>query len=129
MFLLAYSCCGLRAGAYSARVIVADVGPDSIRPSLVQMAPMASQSVVSGRVTVTGLLSVGFTVMVHPMLLPWVTRWTCSMVDPGAHAEGVVSDTLVAGVHILAEGKGEGELGGSVVASWYVAEAGSERVR
>ena len=47
---------------------------DSIRPSLVQMAPVAVQSVVAGSVTVIAPLLVGFTVMVQVWLLPCTLR-------------------------------------------------------
>ena len=55
-----------RGGAYWARVMVLDVVPDSIRPSSVQMARAALQSVVSGRVIVMSALPFGLTVMVQP---------------------------------------------------------------
>ena len=47
---------------------------DSFLPSAVQTAPSASQSVVTGRITVTAAAESGVTVMVHPMLLPWVSH-------------------------------------------------------
>ena len=47
---------------------------DSFLPSTVQTAPSASQSVVTGRITVTAVAESGVSVMVHPMLLPWVSR-------------------------------------------------------
>ena len=47
---------------------------ESFLPSAVQTAPSASQSVVTGRTMVTSAAESGVTVMVHPMLLPWVSR-------------------------------------------------------
>ena len=35
------------------------------------MAPVASHSVVSGRLTVMSAVPFGLTVMVQPLLLPW----------------------------------------------------------
>ena len=46
-------------------------GMDSFLLSSVQMAPLASQSVVSGRVMLTAPLPVGFTSTFQPWLLPW----------------------------------------------------------
>ena len=55
---------------------------DSFLLSSVQIAPLASQSVVSGRVMVTAPLPVGFTSTFQPWLLPWVIRLALSMVAP-----------------------------------------------
>ena len=43
---------------------------DSFLPSVVQTAPVASQSVVTGSRTVTSALESGVTVIRQPMLLP-----------------------------------------------------------
>ena len=48
----------------------------------VQTAPSALQSVVTGKTTVTAAAEPGVTVMVHPMLLPWVIRLTLFTVPP-----------------------------------------------
>ena len=61
---------------------VADVGWDSFLLSSVQIAPLSSQSVVSGRVMVTSPLPVGSTSMCQPWLLPWVCRAALAMVAP-----------------------------------------------
>ena len=56
---------GLGAGVYAGPVTWVDVEPDSFRPSLVQIALSASQSVVGGRVIVMASLPSGWTVMVQ----------------------------------------------------------------
>ena len=48
---------------------------ESFRPPLVQMAPVAVQSVVAGSVMVIAPLPLGSTVMVQVWLLPWALRW------------------------------------------------------
>ena len=54
---------------------VADSECDSGRPSSVQIAPLAPQSVVSGSVIVTAPWPLGSTVMFHAWLLPCRWRW------------------------------------------------------
>ena len=56
--------------AYCGPGIVIEVEFDSFRPSLVQMAPVAVQSVVAGSVMVIAPLPLGSTVMVQVWLLP-----------------------------------------------------------
>ena len=61
---------------------VADVDWDSFLLSSVQIAPLASQSVVSGRVMLTEPFPSGSTSTVQPWLLPWVFRLALAMAPP-----------------------------------------------
>ena len=61
---------------------VADVGWDSFLLSSVQIAPLAWQSVVSGRVMLTAPLPVGSTSTVQPWLLPCSLRTALAMAPP-----------------------------------------------
>ena len=62
---------------------IADSECDSGRPSSVQIASLASQSVVSGSVIVTvSFAEVGSTVMFHAWLLPCCWRWASRTSPP-----------------------------------------------
>ena len=77
--------------AYCEPGIVTEVEFDSFRPSLVQMAPAAVQSVVAGSVMVIAPLPLGSTVMVQVWLLPWTLRWAL-----GDRAVVVLGERVVA---------------------------------
>ena len=55
---------------------------DSFLPSPVQIAPLAVQSVVTGRTTVTSASALGVTVICQPVLLPWVSRRALATAPP-----------------------------------------------
>ena len=65
---------------------VAEVEWLSFRPSSVQMPPLASQSVVVGRLMAIWPLPSGWTARVQLWLLPWVLRWALSIVAPVARS-------------------------------------------
>ena len=60
--------------SYSGPGTVTVVEFESFRPSLVQMAPVAAQSVVAGSVMVIAPLPLGSTVIVQVWLLPCTFR-------------------------------------------------------
>ena len=73
---------GAASATYVGPTIEVDVGTDSFRPSYVQIAPVSSQSVVSGSVMLMEPLPSGWTVMVQPWLLPCSFRWAILMSPP-----------------------------------------------
>ena len=87
---------------------------DNFRPSPVQMAPVAPQSVVAGSSMVTSPVPCGFTVMSQGMLLGLSVLCALST-DPPVSLKAWSRRVDVAQAELLAELDLEGELGRAVV--------------
>ena len=74
--------CASATEFYCGPAMEAGVEFDNLRSSSVQMAPVASQSVVSGRVMLMVPAPRGFTVMVQVWLLPGTLRCAFSTFPP-----------------------------------------------
>ena len=102
---------------------------DSLRPSSVQMAPVALQSVVAGSVMLIAPLPLGLDGdgpgLVAALHLP-LGLGDRAVVVLG---ERVVAQRSVAEREVLAERQVEGELAAAAVAVWHVAEGGGQRDR
>ena len=112
---------------YPAWVCRAQLGPETVKsrelddflPSSVQMAPVASQSVVAGRAILTAAFEFGSTVIVQPMLLPFTCRLACFTVPPSTVVACPLSAEGSAG-----EGQSSGDAsygpGNGTIATRYV---------